>query len=488
MPDKQENDKDGVGSTDLKRRLVICLLGEAVEKIYRVRHILTRQQVYVEVEHKRFEYSEPIKTLSGAIDRIEAEGLTGDSELFKSLLGRKSSGDSEVNALLGQVQKVLRSIQGIHELLLLLPRESVSPQVFFLLQDCFAVSPKAAIVLTNLICSYEFRVEDVLQKLDLSQRELPYFRDVLSDFTPGGSVVGLAFMDRDNPLAWPVLAHEYGHTLDDAQHISSQIVHGDQVPKEEDEAARVTVSWTAELFCDFVAAHVLGPVSLIPILLVEMTQLEINKEWTHHPPTPIRIALVRKYLAKIGVGDKDFAGFFELYHFDYTQKLEKLESSSRKKEAATSSLAAEMLSSVSESIATKVNSLSLHAFTNARLETARRLQERLKNGSPISAVRGCSDPDLYEKLDLLKEGAPIEDVYAVLTSLDEVPVQSAEILTAGWLYKLGTYQEELQRSFGQSESSLKIYREYLARIDSLLLKSLELSAVQNVLKAPTKEG
>lgn len=298
--------------------------------------------------------------------------------------------------------------------------------------------------------------------------------------------MGVAFMDRDNPLAWPVLTHEYGHTLDDAQHISSQIIYGDQAPSgEEEDAAGVTVSWTAELFCDFIAAQVLGPVSLIPILLVEMTQLQINREWIHHPPTPVRIALVREYLKKIGVSDSDFAAFFELYEFDYAQKVEKLESKDREKENVMRDLATKALSAVADNIATKVRSLALHAFTDVRLEVAKKLQETLKRGSPISAMRECLDEDLYGRLDSLAEGAQIEDVYAVLRSFDEAPVHSAEILTAGWLYKLATFEGELQRSFEQPNCSLKIYSDYLARTDALLLKSLELSAVQNVLKGHT---
>ena len=85
---------------------------------------------------------------------------------------------------------------------MLLPRESAEPQVFFMLADCFRKRGRlpASVILTNLLSSYEYRVEDHL-RAEMSQQELPDLKAALRGFKPGGSVLGLAFADRDNPLA-----------------------------------------------------------------------------------------------------------------------------------------------------------------------------------------------------------------------------------------------------------------------------------------------
>jgi hypothetical protein len=40
-----------------------------------------------------------------------------------------------------------------------------------------------------------------------------------------------------------------------------------------------------------------------------------------------------------------------------------------------------------------------------------------------------------------------ERVYEVLSNFNETPATSSEILTAGWLYKLASYEEHLKESF-----------------------------------------
>ena len=65
----------------------------------------------------------------------------------------------------------------------------------------------------------------------MSQQELPDLKAALRGFKPGGSVLGLAFADRDNPLAWAILAHEYGHSIDDTRKIAHGIVRRVRFPR-----------------------------------------------------------------------------------------------------------------------------------------------------------------------------------------------------------------------------------------------------------------
>jgi hypothetical protein len=265
----------------------------------------------------------------------------------------------------------------IHELLVLLPRESAEPQVFFMLGDCFAKKGRlpASVILTNLLSSYEYRVEDVL-KAEMSQQELPDLKEALQGFKPGGSVLGLAFADRDNPLAWTILAHEYAHSIDDARRISHEVIHSrEPLPGTSEENRRMQVRWVAEIFADFVAARVLGPASLIPILFVEMARstLGASSGGPSHPPTPVRLRLAREYLATLDVGVSDFENLFEVYEFDYSQKLRGMARAERRKRDDIRKAADALLTPLAQEIARKVNALRLRRFGKGNADRARGL-------------------------------------------------------------------------------------------------------------------
>ena len=70
--------------------------------------------------------------------------------------------------------------------------------------------------------------------------------------------------------------------------------------------------------------------------------------------------------------------------------------------------------------------------------------------------------------------------YKELTKLDEEPVHSSEILTAGWLHKLSSFEDELMKAFPAEDGQkpdLDLYGEYVEKMDELLLKSLEVADV-----------
>src|SRR5260221_6072904 len=170
--------------SELRRRRLVYLLGEAVERILRLQRILERQRVYAETEHRNFEYSGPINTLTSAINDFK-EQLTSNSSRIAALLRNDPLKTRDHKTLLSTVQRVLHGIHGIHELFVLLPREAAEPQVFFMLRDCFKwqkQNPESDVILTNLIGSYEYRMEDVLQGMDMSQNELSDLRHILKDF------------------------------------------------------------------------------------------------------------------------------------------------------------------------------------------------------------------------------------------------------------------------------------------------------------------
>ena len=61
---------------------------------------------------------------------------------------------------------MINVVQVLHEILILLPRETVEPQVFLVLQDCFKEEwQPTPVIMNNALTSYEYRIEDVLISL-----------------------------------------------------------------------------------------------------------------------------------------------------------------------------------------------------------------------------------------------------------------------------------------------------------------------------------
>lgn len=471
----------------LERRRILILIAEAVEKLLRVRRILNRQRAYVEARGKKSEYAGVIDPLLSALDE-RSRLLARNGPRIAAFLSGKRLDRNESTALPAILQTVIDVALGLHEVRILLPREAVEPQVFHMLRGSFKnVWNDSSIVTTNALEAYEYRVEDVLANLrDIGQHGLSRWRDLLKGFTPAGSVLAQAFIDKDNPLAWPALAHEYGHAIDDEGKICRRILRGELNAEHfSPETRDIEVKWTSEIFADFVAARVLGPISQIPILLLEMSRpslVGIRDEAPAHPPTTVRLALVREFLGDPSMTANKFEDIFEIYNFDYSQKFAKLGEKERSLRKEVEKMVDNLKAHI-ESVAEKVNSLEVSEFGPQQMGNASRLQVHLTMDLPLSSVRETTDVGILENLDTLSPEATRESVYSALSAFNEVPATSAEILTAGWLFKLSSFEERLRAVFPQSGSEIDLdaYDQYLLRTDELLLRSLDVSVVHSAM-------
>jgi hypothetical protein len=469
----------------LERLRVLISLGEAVEKLVRLQQVLGRQRLFVDAREQGSGYAGVIDPLLLVLNG-QAETLGRNSARISSLIRGEALDEEQRIALAGIIQAVINVVLTLHELLVLLPREAPEPQVFRVLRDCFKGEwQSTSVIMTNALSSYEYRIEDVLEKLeDIGQHELTRYKGLLKGFTRAGSVLAQAFVDRSNPLAWPVLAHEYGHALDEARGISRQLVYGSEAA-DRSSNKEFLVKWVSEVFADFVAARVLGPASQIPFLLLEMTRPSLPRgleEVRSHPPASLRLTLVREYLKHLDVATDEFDGVFAVYEFDYARKLVALDSAEREAKDQREEPIGTFLRSNFATIASAVDSLGLRSFGQQQLENAKELEKKLQLDLPISSLRYTKDDQILSELNSLigSKSAP-ERVYEVLSNFNETPATSSEILTAGWLYKLASYEEHLKESFSAATSptsaSLSGYGDYLARTDELLLRSIELAAV-----------
>ncbi|HEY6767944.1 MAG TPA: hypothetical protein VI386_24580 [Candidatus Sulfotelmatobacter sp.] len=380
----------------LERRKLSYVLSEALERLVRLQQILTRQEVFIAGERVG---GEPANALQKLRDRLQEDTKTflANSDLIAAALRGAPLNRTQLDGITTALAILITGIRQVHELLVLLPREGARPQASFLLHDCFdRTDLKVSIVLTNSLSAYEYRFEDVM--------EVNIHQDERGPLTQGGNVLCQAFGDRDSPLAWAVLAHEYGHALDDIHAISRGILGDDDADKLPTDAKtglgrdleRRVIS---ETVADFVAAHVLGPASLMPIIFLEMLhprQGRVERRSAGHPPTPLRVELVSGYLYSLGVTTDDFDPVFEAYTLDYDQKLHDMDPKKRETVEELGNHADRVLRPLATTVAAKVNALGLPLFDEGKATAARELQQVLARRQPIAGRRAphCGRGDL----------------------------------------------------------------------------------------------
>jgi hypothetical protein len=464
----------------LECRRLAYVLSEALERRARLQQILARQEVFIVGERLGGEPANALQKLRGRLQE-HTKTFLGNSDLLAAALRGSPLNKAQLESITAALAILITGIRQVHELLVLLPREGAKPQASFLLQDCLGrIDLKVSIVLTNSLSAYEYRFEDVL--------EVNIHQDERGPLTQGGNVLCQAFGDRDSPLAWAVLAHEYGHALDDSNAISHGILGeetGDQAPTDaktglgRDLERRVI----SETVADFVAARVLGPASLMPILFLEMLHPRrgrVERRSAGHPPTPLRVELVSSYLKGLGVSTADFEAVFAAYALDYEQKLQDMDPKKKDTVEEIGNHADKVLRPLAETVAARVNALGLPLFDEGNAQAARELQQVLARRQPISGRRPHADQGIYRELGALTAGSTSrEDAYKVLVKLDELRVAGSEILAAGWLHRLSSFEKMLLEAFpgGGAEPKLDSYSGYVEKIDDWLSKSLELTAV-----------
>jgi dCTP deaminase len=123
------------------------------------------------------------------------------------------------------------------------------------------------------------------------------------------TVLELGMCDFSSPPAWAILAHEIGHALDGAAsdgRLSAAAVKKAFPRFSQQPAVEVLESWAEEIFCDFIAARVLGPAPMLALLSMEQCtfsirstiwsgRLEAVRRWAH-PPTHWRALAVAGFL------------------------------------------------------------------------------------------------------------------------------------------------------------------------------------------------
>src|SRR5271165_2286048 len=185
------------------------LLAIPVETIARLEQTLLRHRATA----PRSEYDAILGKML-EVCRDYKDHLFDHVALFRKALNGETVDEEDEATIQGVLGHAGVSFLKLHELLLFVPREAIPRELRSLCECLFREAfdiKKISVVLTSIFNAFEYSLDDVMYSLKI---------DVISDKVPDpstlsfGNVMELAIIDRDNPLSWVLLAHEFGHYLD----------------------------------------------------------------------------------------------------------------------------------------------------------------------------------------------------------------------------------------------------------------------------------
>ncbi len=261
------------------------------------------------------------------------------------------------------------------------------------------------------------------------------------------NVLELGMCDFASPPAWSVLGHEIGHALNSkitpspaSWSVSRALPKlAKEWPAEHD----ILTNWAEEIFCDLVAAAVLGPAPMMALLSMErctfgnrytdfMVERDAEKVRFAHPQTHWRAMAVAEFLRHFGTHgylveeSQEFERFaFERLHLQHPDE-------GAREYRRDRNLFEKFFVPIVGAIESRVLKLDLpHHAIDA--EGLKRCDDRLERGYPIGAQGADRDMldrelDAYFKDDR-RRGIP-QMYYAIAAKFDEKPLGLPTILLA----------------------------------------------------------
>jgi hypothetical protein len=431
------------------------------------------------------EHQHLVEALLHGLEDVEQETIKSFAELV--VVPADSTGQA-VATLWSGLRIFSKWFTAIHELLALLPRESISPQVIFSLEGCFPEfvrEHRPSVVLGSLVNAFEFDFIEILAGV------LP---DVRRLFPTGEPifVLELAICDSASPLAYAILAHEVGHALDSRQQISSAVVA--EFVAEHPVGQKLhdkLCNWCRELCADLLAARVVGPAPVLSLLSMEYCvypEYEIFRHSDSHPSTRVRLRALSEDLAQSGASDlvRPEVGFYDTaWHLSIENTFPDV-TVRRQEEQSHDALSDVFILPMAERLRQRLLSLDPPVlplqFSDASLE---RCVKRLRQGLPVSA-QGEAPESLAEKvrehsgrrLDAGKSRR--EEFKTLCDQFTEAPLEVPQILLAACRRRSeildGLYAQKRPLADRGSVSS---FCNSMRELDSLIASSIVTSCVHN---------
>ncbi len=407
-------------------------------------------------------------------------------DLFrKALDGQDLAPDEEI-----KVRLVLRNSAGtflaLHELALFLPRESVRREMISFCGSLFQKEfdlKRISVLLTSVFNAFEYSLDDVMKTLsiDVFRNKIPNPNDL-----PFGHVMELAWVDRDNPLSWAILAHEFGHYIDETAGLSKRIAN-DYVNRTFKSSATASIQHFFERFCgeivaDLTAHYLLGPYSIAPVISMSLLAgLPMDRPILfdgYHPVPATRVQLLE--LAGNGATSMNpIQPLIAALTTEEELKEANLTPQERKQRSDIDAYIKVFFADVQPSILAELQSRGFLRFTEHNFERAADLEGQLRKGLPIGASRIVSNDELRSTFLEVDGNTTEPEIRAKYMRLQELPVNPGEVLAAGWSHKVAQMPEVIRKSFS-SNSKTELFnemKEFVEGVDSRLLKSLDVIAI-----------
>lgn len=355
-----------------------------------------------------------ISAMQRALENLERKTIESLAQPWQELpdeVERRAA----IDTLWSTLGKFSGEFATIHETLVLLPGERVSPELGFTLQRSFGdlfTEYMPSTVLGSIFNAFEFDLVKIWK-----QRLV----DITDIFLPGEEIVvlQLAICETDSPLAYAVLGHELGHAIDSRHQISDTIAP-EVVPDPDTDLFGTVKKWCGELCADIVAARAMGPAPLLSLLSMEYCFHPRRNLWAlreRDPTNPSRLRVVTHPMsrARFGVVLEELRGSLDgdlidpeaqFYESACDINLERWypnepdrQAQKRSQDTLTEGLIRRMVERVRE----ELSKLSLSMPTvDLRKQSVMRCVDRLRSGSPVSA-QGDPRTSLHPKVQLFRQ-------------------------------------------------------------------------------------
>lgn len=383
------------------------------------------------------------------------------------------------------LRALLRSTAGtfivLHELLLFLPRESIRSELRDYCECLFRPvydSKSVSLILTSLFNAFEYSLDDIMRFL-----EADVFKFKIPDpkALSFGNVMELAIVDRNNPLAWAVLAHEFGHFLDDQSEITkvavSEFVRSETDTKLSEESVKALERLCKEIVADVSGYYLQGPCSVLPLVNMSVLvgciqEMPVKFDGEHGAPTT-RIQMMRTLCEHDKIDLSSIDPHLQTLLQEETQKESALANGERQQRTLIHQFLLQFFDKVRPIILDELGKRKFNQFTADHYRRAEASAQRLAGGLPIGASGTHGSEEAREHLVRADLGAAAREKYYLL---QDKAASVSEVITAGWINRIASSAVLFSEAFAQTEREEIFSRlaNGLEDQDKLLFKSIDM--------------
>lgn len=288
----------------------------------------------------------------------------------------------------------------------------------------------------------------------------------------------------------PLLAHEFGHYLDSKHQVSIpladqfvEISFKPPTPEERKTWQGIFRPLASELFADLTCYYLLGPVSILPIVNMELNfgmATDTPIPFDHvHPLTSTRLQVISETAAAEEMSLDVFSSYVRALEEDENEKAAKLNSVQQRERATIKEYTKFFAVRLRAELLERIADLGLKKFDATALGTAVQLTKALEQGIPVGSKRRHADSEIRSVLASLTSTSAVEQSQAAFNMFKEVPVTVPEVLSAGWIAKSNQRVDWLKKGFAEKavDRIFPTMKSALEHQDRLLIKSIETVAV-----------